>query len=100
VLDSAEFRFTVFGKYFRNGLVCRVLYSFVEVYVNPANLPGQKARDSGFAAAHETRQAHKGASARIIRHRFIFCGGSAANQSRFRMLIVPSKEVSSTLARP
>src|SRR5580700_6067372 len=99
VLDLAEFRFAALGKYFGDGLFGDFDDAFIEVHVLPADLAAEQAGDGGLAAAHEADQADERARARLSGHRCILCG-KRDDQSRFRMLIVPSKEVISILARP
>src|SRR5580693_7754240 len=81
VFNFAEFRFAEPGKYFGDGLFRDFDDAFIEVHMLPADLAAQRARAS------------------VSGHRCSFCG-ERANQSRLRMLIVPSKEVNSILARP
>ena len=70
----------------------------------PAELAGEQAGDGGLAAAHESGKADerrgecRWSSVVSIECELLANGGR--DQSRFRMLIVPSKELSSTLARP
>src|SRR5580700_7385664 len=95
MLDLAEFRFAALGKYFGDGLFGDFDDAFIEVHM----LAADQAGDGGLAAAHEADQADERARARLSGHRCILCG-KRDDQSRFRMLIVPSKEVISILARP
>src|SRR5580700_396585 len=99
VFNFAEFRFAEPGKYFGDGLFRDFDDAFIEVHMLPADLAAQQARDGGLAAAHEADQADERARASVSGHRCSFCG-ERANQSRLIMLIVPSKEVNSILARP
>jgi hypothetical protein len=100
-LDAPEFRLAVFCKNFGNGLVGGFDDSLIQIDMLPANLPREQARDGRFSAAHEARQADDRPRARINCHKIEnMVSRGVVNQSRLRMLIVPSKDVNSTLARP
>ena len=68
--------------------------------LEPADLAGEQSGNGRLAAAHESRKADDGLRANVIHGCFARNAGGVELQSRFRMLIVPSKELSSTLARP
>src|ERR1700722_2108689 len=100
-LDLTKLGFALLGENFRDGLIREFDDVVIQVHVLPANLPGQQPGDGGFSSAHKTGQADDRAGPWVTCH--WFCNairGGMKNQSRLRMLIVPSKDVNSTFARP
>src|SRR5580704_8120881 len=105
VFDTPEFGFAKLRKNMGDGLSGMFDDALIEVHMLPPNLPGEQPRDGGLAAAHESGEADEFARACFVNHgtgrRYgILENAEWRNQSRLRILIVPSKDVSSTLARP
>src|ERR1700684_4154783 len=100
-LDLAELGLATLGENFRDGLIREFDDAFVEVHVLPTNLAGQQPSDGRFPGAHKAGQANARASPWFSCHWFWNAlRGEMKNQTRLKMLSVPSKEVNSTFARP
>ena len=98
--DLSKFGLAAFGEDVGDGLVCGFDDTLIEIDVEPADLAGKQSRNGGLAAAHESRKTDECLSADVIHNCFERNAGEVGLQSRFRILIVPSNELSSTLARP
>ena len=87
-----------------NGKAGALFDARVEVFKAPAELASEHAADGGFAATHESAQAHHAGTgwmaAEGVRCEKACCKTGASDYSRLEILIVPLNEESSTLACP
>src|ERR1700677_1131204 len=102
---AAEFRLAKPGEDDRDGLPGGFPYALIEIQALPSTLTSKQPRTRGCAGAHKSGEANERTRASFTTHgaehreRVVVIAGWS-NQSRLRMLIVPSKVVNSTLARP